>query len=156
MNHQPHDDRVAELARWLIAEARLSLGPLELIDRFCHQLVEFGVPLWRLRAGQRLANPLASAWGVIWTRDGSDTHEYVVARTTLSTGAYFGSPFQHVVERRQTFRRRLLDLDPERDHEVLHEMAAAVGSEAVGPAPVVSLGRLRGPGSERAVCEGQS
>jgi len=39
------------------------LAPLELIDRFCHQLVEFGVPLWRLRAGQRLANPLAGAWG---------------------------------------------------------------------------------------------
>jgi adenylate cyclase len=128
MNHHPNDDRVAELARWLIAEARLSLAPLELIDRFCHKLVEFGVPLWRLRAGQRLANPLASAWGVIWTRDGSDTHEYVVARTTLSTGAYYGSPFQHVVERRQSFRRRLLDLG-ERDHQVLHEMAAAGGTD---------------------------
>ena len=128
MNYQTDDDRIAGVARWLIGEARLSLGPLELIDRFCHQLVEFGVPLWRLRAGQRLANPLASAWGVIWTRDGSDTHEYVVARTTLSTGAYFGSPFQHVVERRQSFRRRLLDLT-ERDHEVLHEMAAAGGTD---------------------------
>jgi adenylate cyclase len=52
-----------------------------------------------------------------------------VAWTTLSTGAYFGSPFQYVVERRQTFRRRLLDLDPERDHEVLHEMAAAGGTD---------------------------
>jgi adenylate cyclase len=128
MNHHPDDDRVAEFARWLIAEARLSLAPLELIDRFCRQLVEFGVPLWRLRAGQQLANPLASAWGVIWTRDGSDTHEYVVARTTLSTGAYYGSPFQHVVERRQSFRRRLLDLR-ERDHRVLHEMAAAGGTD---------------------------
>ena len=128
MNHHPDDDRVAQLANWLIAEARLSLAPLELIDRFCHRLVEFGVPLWRLRAGQRLANPLASAWGVIWTRDGSDTHEYVVARTTLSTGAYYGSPFQHVVERRQSFRRRLLDLAA-RDHQVLHEMAAAGGTD---------------------------
>jgi adenylate cyclase len=128
MKHQTDDDRIAEVAGWLIGEARLSLGPLELIDRFCRQLVGFGVPLWRLRAGQRLANPLASAWGIIWTRDGSDTHEYVVARTTLSTGAYFGSPFQHVVERRQSFRRRLLDLT-ERDHEVLHEMAAAGGTD---------------------------
>lgn len=128
MDHQSDDDRIAGVARWLIAEARLSLAPLELIDRFCHKLVEFGVPLWRLRAGQRLANPLASAWGVIWTRDGSDTHEYVVARTTLSTGAYYGSPFQHVVERRQSFRRRLLDLAA-RDHQVLHEMAAAGGTD---------------------------
>ena len=62
---------------------------------------------------------------MIWIRDGSDTHEYVVARTTVS----FGSPFQYVVERRQAFRRRLLDLDPERDHEVLHEMPAAGGTD---------------------------
>jgi adenylate cyclase len=124
MNHQTDDDRIAGAARWLIAKARLSLAPLELIDRFRHQLVELGLPLWRLRAGQRLANPLASAWGVIWTRDGSDTHEYVVARTTLSTGVYYGSPFQDVIQRRKGFCRRLLDLS-ERDHQVLHEMVAA-------------------------------
>jgi adenylate cyclase len=87
------------------------------------------VPLWRLRAGQRLANPLASAWGVIWTRDGADTREYVVPRAMLATGAYYGSPFQYVVEGRRTFRRRLLDLDRERDHQVLHEMAAAGGTD---------------------------
>jgi adenylate cyclase len=129
MDKTDQTDEAAEIARWLIAEARLLLAPLELIDRFCRRLVGLGVPLWRLRAGQRLANPLASAWGVIWTRDGAGTHEYVVPRATLSTGAYYGSPFQHVVERRQSFRRRLLDLHPERDHEVLHEMAAAGGTD---------------------------
>jgi adenylate cyclase len=122
-------DEPADIARWLIAQARISLDPLALITGFCERLVAHGVPLWRLRAGQRLANPLASAWGIIWTRDGSGTHEYLVPRTTLSTGAYYGSPFQHVVERRQSFRRRLRGLDPERDHEVLHEMAAAGGTD---------------------------
>jgi adenylate cyclase len=122
-------DEPADIARWLIAQARISLDPLALITGFCERLVAHGVPLWRLRAGQRLANPLASAWGVIWTRDGSGTHEYLVPRTTLSTAAYYGSPFQHVVERRQSFRRRLRGLDPERDHEVLHEMAAAGGTD---------------------------
>lgn len=122
-------DEPADISRWLIGQARLSLDPVALIRGFCERLIGQGVPLWRLRAGQRLANPLASAWGVIWTRDGSGTHEYLVPRTTLSTGAYYGSPFQHVVERRQSFRRRLQDLDPERDHEVLHEMAAAGGTD---------------------------
>jgi adenylate cyclase len=122
-------DEPADIARWLIAQARISLDPVALITGFCERLVAHGVPLWRLRAGQRLANPLASAWGVIWTRDGSGTHDYLVPRTTLSTGAYYGSPFQHVVERRQSFRRRLQGLDPERDHEVLHEMAAAGGTD---------------------------
>jgi hypothetical protein len=39
MDHQSDDDRIAGVARWLIAEARLSLAPLKLIDRFCHKLV---------------------------------------------------------------------------------------------------------------------
>jgi adenylate cyclase len=47
----------------------------------------------------------------------------------LETAAYHGSPFQHVIERRQTFRRRLQGLDPEGDHQVLHEMAAAGGTD---------------------------
>jgi adenylate cyclase len=119
----------AEIARWLIGAGRLTSAPVELIDGFCRRLLALGVPLWRLRAGQRLANPLASAWGVIWIRDVSDTHEYLIPRITLSTGAYYGSPFQYVIERRQSFRRRLLDLDAERDHQVLHEMAATGGTD---------------------------
>ncbi len=125
---EAHDDGTAAIARWLIADARLSLDPVGLIEAFCEQLTERGVPLGRLRAGQRLANPLASAWGVIWTR-GAGAREYLVARTMLSTDAFFGSPFQFVVERRATFRRRLQGLDPERDHQVLHEMAAAGGTD---------------------------
>lgn len=118
----------AEIARWLIGEGRVSLEPVGLVTGFCERLVAQGVPLWRVRAGQRLANPLASAWGVIWTRDGAGTHEYLVPRTMLSTDAYYGSPFQYVVEGRQSFRRRLLDLGAD-DHQVLHEIAAAGGTD---------------------------
>ena len=126
--HEAHDDEVAEISQWLINDARLLPDPVRLVGGFCERLVSLGVPLWRLRAGQRLANPLAAAWGVIWTR-GASAHEYLVARTTLSTEAFHGSPFQFVVERRATFRRRLLDLDAEGDHQVLHEMAAAGGTD---------------------------
>ncbi|MGH6884902.1 MAG: adenylate/guanylate cyclase domain-containing protein, partial [Geminicoccales bacterium] len=63
--HDPDRYRIEQIARWLIGDARLTLEPLPLIDGFCRRLIKLGVPLWRLRAGQRLANPLASAWGVI-------------------------------------------------------------------------------------------
>jgi adenylate cyclase len=125
---EAHDDGQAAISRWLIADGRLSPDPVRLVEGFCDRLTGLGVPLWRLRAGQRLANPLASAWGVIWTR-GASAHEYLVARTTLSTDAFHGSPFQFVVERRATFRRRLRGLDAEGDHQVLHEMAAAGGTD---------------------------
>ncbi len=117
------------IAEWLIGEGRLIGEARPLIDGFCRRLLAAGIPLWRLRAGQRLANPLLSAWGVIWTRDGSGDEEYVIARDTLGTSAYFGSPFQYVIKHRQSFRRRLIGLDPEQDHAVLHEMAAAGGSD---------------------------
>ena len=108
------EDRIKKaVARWLIGPARLGLAPVALVDGFCRRLLAQGVPLWRLRAGQAIANPLASAWGVIWTRDGAGTHEYTVPATMLATDAYLGSPFQHVIRTRQSFRRRLLDLDPE-------------------------------------------
>jgi adenylate cyclase len=125
----PDRAAIVPIAGWLIAEARLRCAPVELIDGFCRRLLALGIPLGRLRAGQAIANPLASAWGVIWTRDGEETHEYTVPRTMLATGAYFGSPFQHVIRTRQSFRRRLHDLDPGRDHPVLHEMAAAGGTD---------------------------
>jgi adenylate cyclase len=145
MEHPESVERAAdEIAHWLISDARVTAAPLDLIDGFCRRLVDCGVPLWRLRAGQRLANPLASAWGVIWTRDGSNTHEYLVPRTMLSTGAYYGSPFQYVIEHRRTFRRRLIDLHPERDHEVLHEMAAAGGTEYLALALEYGDGSVQG------------
>ena len=144
MHEQVHDDELAAISDWLITEARLSLDPVALISGFCERLIGQGVSLWRLRAGQALANPLASAWGVIWTRDGAGTHEYLVPRATLSTGAYHGSPFQHVVERRETFRRRLVDLEPQRDHEVLHEMAAAGGTDYLAVPPEYGDGSVQG------------
>ena len=129
MAQRSEEEEVAEITAWLIGSARLSAPPLKLIDGFCRRLIALGVPLWRLRAGQAIANPLASAWGVIWTRDGAGSHEYTVQRSVLATGAYHGSPFQYVVRGRKSFRRRLLDLDPKLDHQVLHEMAAAGGTD---------------------------
>jgi adenylate cyclase len=129
MSERSADERIEEVARWLIGPARLNLPPTALVDGFCRRLLEQGVPLWRLRAGQAIANPLASAWGVIWTREGARSHEYTVPATMLGTAAYFGSPFEHVTRTRQSFRRRLTDLDPARDHQVLHEMRALGGTD---------------------------
>lgn len=145
MNEQAHNGAVTEITRWLIGNARLTLGPVELITGFCERLMAQGVPLWRLRAGQRLANPLAVGWGVFWTRDGSGTHEYLVPRTMLSTDAYHGSPFQYVIESGQSFRRRLHDLDAS-DHQVLHEMAAAAGTDYLAVALEYGDGSVQGLG----------
>jgi len=86
-------------------------------------MLSAGVPLWRVRVGQRLANPLIGAWGVIWQR-GSGAEEYTVPRSMLATHSYTGSPFEHVVKTRTSFRRSLRQLDAAYDHPVLFELAA--------------------------------
>jgi adenylate cyclase len=108
----------------LIAEGRLFLEPARFVEAFAERLVAAGVPVSRMRLGQRLMNPLLSAWGVIWT-PGTGGEEYTVHRAQLATDDYIGSPFQHVIETRTPFRKRLDRLDPTRDHHVLHEFAAA-------------------------------
>ena len=77
-----------------------------------------------MRIGQSVANPLTAAWGVIWTREGG-TELYSVPRGMLATGSYKGSPFEHVIQTRTSFRHSLEHLVAGRDHPVLFEVAAA-------------------------------
>ena len=143
MNEKAHDHAVAEITHWLIGEARRTLDPMGLVTGFCERLVRQGVPLSRMRAGQRIANPLSSAWGVVWTRD-AGTHQYLVPRSLLATDAFQGSPFQYVLESRQSFRRRLVGLDGQADHQVLHEMAAEGGTDYLAVALEYGDGSVQG------------
>ena len=63
-----------DFTTWLVGPARVALSPNEIVAESCERLLAAGVPLWRVRVGQRLANPLIGAWGVIWTR-GSGAEE---------------------------------------------------------------------------------
>ncbi len=116
-----------ELSEWLIGEGRLLSDGVAIGEGYACRLVAAGVPLARVRIGQRLANPLLSAWGVIWTPGG--TTEYSIARATLETGAWEGSPFQQVLADRSMLHKSLVGLDPEKDHSTYHELAAAGGTD---------------------------
>jgi len=109
------------LASWLIGPARLSGDPFVVASGLVARLTEIGVPLHRLRIAMRVDNPLLSAWGISWTPE-TGTEIYTVPRALLDTSAYLGSPVQHVIETRTSFRRRLDRLGPE-DHHVLRELA---------------------------------
>jgi adenylate cyclase len=94
MPHQRIPDfSVIEFATWLAGTARVALSPVEIVAQACDRLVAAGVPLWRVRVGQRLINPLIGAWGVIWMRE-TGAKEYTVPRSVLATSAFTGSPFE--------------------------------------------------------------
>ena len=118
---------VGDLNEWLIGEGRLLSDGVAIGAGYARRLVAAGVPLSRVRIGQRLANPLLSAWGIIWTPE--ETSEYTVTRATLDTDSWDGSPFQQVLADRSMLRKRLIGLEPDRDHSTYHELAAAGGTD---------------------------
>lgn len=114
----------ADIVEWLIGPARQGVTPEEIVSGIAERLVEAGVPLLRVRIGQQVANPLISAWGVIWSRD-SGPERYTVPRGMLATGSYKGSPFEQVVLTRRSFHKSLENLQAGKDHPVLFELAEA-------------------------------
>ncbi|NGO54344.1 adenylate/guanylate cyclase domain-containing protein [Mesorhizobium camelthorni] len=113
----------AEIAFWLIGPARQHGTPEGIVGGLAERLVDAGIPLRRVRIGQSVANPLISAWGVIWT-SGGGAERYTVPRGMLATDSYRGSPFEHVVVTRTSFHHSLEQLVEGRDHPVLFELAA--------------------------------
>ncbi len=112
----------ADIVNWLIGPARQKASPEQIVAGLSERLVDAGVPLLRVRIGQQVANPLISAWGVIWNRDGGP-EAYTVPRGMLATGSYKGSPFEHVTSTRSSFHHSLEHLVAGVDHPVLFELA---------------------------------
>ena len=114
--------RRAGIVDWLIGPARQQASPAGIVGGLSERLVDAGIPLLRVRIGQSVANPLISAWGVIWSRD-SGPEGYTVPRGMLATGSYKGSPFEHVITTRTSFHHSLENLVTGVDHPVLFELA---------------------------------
>jgi adenylate cyclase len=117
----------AEITAWLIGPARRELPPEAIVGGLVERLIAAGIPLWRMRIGQRVANPMIGAWGVTWNRS-EGVQLYTVPRSMLDTSAYHGSPFQAVMATRKSLRQRLENL-PSGAHSVYVENAAAGGTD---------------------------
>ncbi|MEM6657842.1 MAG: adenylate/guanylate cyclase domain-containing protein [Pseudomonadota bacterium] len=113
---------IDELKNWLISEGRILADETEIVTRYCEGLQQLGVPLSRVRVGQNYSNPLISAWGILWSPEGSG--KYTVPIEIRVSSAWHGSPFQYVVNSRECLRKRLTELNLEIEHEVFSELLA--------------------------------
>lgn len=120
-------DTIARLNHWMITQGRRSDDPVEVVSHFCSTLVDAGVPLWRVNIGQRFANPLLIAWGIVWTPDGTETYDVTHAR--MLTDDYIGSSFEYILEHQKPLHKSLRELDPEKDHASYLEFAEAGGTD---------------------------
>ncbi|EFL89221.1 adenylate/guanylate cyclase domain-containing protein [Ahrensia sp. R2A130] len=118
---------IENLNTWMMTVGRCSNDPIEIVSHFCTTLVEAGVPLWRVNIGQRFANPLLIAWGVIWTPDSTESYDVTHAR--MLTDGYIGSSFEYVFENQRPLHKSLRGLDPEKDHSSYLEFAEKGGTD---------------------------
>ncbi|MEM6666988.1 MAG: adenylate/guanylate cyclase domain-containing protein [Pseudomonadota bacterium] len=118
---------VEALNSWMITNGRCSGDPIEVVSHFCETLIESGVPLWRVNIGQRFANPLLIAWGVIWTPNGAETYDVTHAR--MLTDGYIGSAFEYILENQRPLHKSLKGLDPDEDHSSYLEFAEDGGTD---------------------------
>lgn len=120
-------EQVARLTEWMITEGRRSGDPVKVVSQFCSSLTEAGVPLWRANIGQRFANPLLIAWGVVWTPESTDSYD--VTHETMLTDGYVGSSFEYILANRKPLHKSLRQLDLETEHSSYLEFAEQGGTD---------------------------
>ncbi|WP_164658496.1 adenylate/guanylate cyclase domain-containing protein [Tropicibacter sp. Alg240-R139] len=120
-------DKIDKLSHWMMTEGRCSNDPVKVVSHFCASLIEAGVPLWRVNIGQRFANPLLIAWGVVWTPE--NTEVYDVTHERMLTDGYVGSSFEYILKHRRPLHKNLQDLDPGTDHVSYLEFAELGGTD---------------------------
>jgi adenylate cyclase len=120
-------DVISELNHWMMTKGRRSDDPVAVVSHFCSTLIDAGVPLWRVNIGQRFANPLLIAWGIVWTPEGTETYDVTHAR--MLTDGYIGSAFEYILENQRPLHKSLRGLDPQKDHVSYIEFAAAGGTD---------------------------
>ena len=120
-------EQLNHLTRWMMTEGRCSDDPVKVVSRFCDALVAAGVPLWRVNIGQRFANPLLIAWGIVWHPDGTEPYE--VTHERMLTDDYVGSSFEYIQIHQKPLHKSLRGLDPETAHSSYLEFAARGGTD---------------------------
>ena len=127
---------------WLMHEGRLLTDAARLIEQLAERLVAAGAPLWRLTLGLQTIHPQFRTMGILWRR-GTRVEQQARPHGIEISPAYLGSPMQELAETRRPVRYRLDALGPGH-HAVLHELAAAGGTDYYATPMRVTHGRTPG------------
>lgn len=136
------DGNIDATLAWLFSTGRFIVKPAEFIEALGRQLIEDGVPLWRVRYSCRTIHPLMAGWSVIWSTD-MQRAEFTAARHEFrQMDSYIGSPLAEVVRTGATYRRNLAALDAAVDHRVLFELKEQGATDYLALPIVLSDGEM--------------
>ncbi|OUR77323.1 hypothetical protein A9Q83_11520 [Alphaproteobacteria bacterium 46_93_T64] len=109
---------------WLFCESRTILDGKRFVEQLGQQLINSGAPVWRLRLGCRIIHPQFGGLSFTWSGEMEQALEFQPKHGFLENDVYIGSPFQYVVETGKSFRCRMHELDEDKDHQLLFDLAA--------------------------------
>lgn len=72
---QTNTDASLKLGQWLTEQGLAGVAQTELLDGYCVQLCDLGIPLMRFHAAQSLNHPNYNGSGYSWVRDGTALQE---------------------------------------------------------------------------------
>ena len=119
------------VVEWLVNESKSAATSTAFIERLCEQMAARGAPVWRIIIGHPTLHPEISAVSYLWER-GQAAKERRVSHGVRERGDYFGSPIEYIYTHKTQYRRDLKALDSQKDHRVLHRLAAQGGTDYLG------------------------
>lgn len=113
-------ERVAHLWRWVLDAAEGAPPLKDLFSRFCVELNQRGLPLWRATLGLEILHPEVSGALMVWTDAGAMDVHVAPRAGILEAARYRDSPTRIVDETEAPFRRHLDQPCP--DMPILEEL----------------------------------
>ncbi len=114
--------RATPIIDWLLAERLHVEKTTFLLDRFCRQLVEAGVPLHRVNVAALQLHPDIRARALFWDREAGGSIERAVDHGIVDRDAFRDSPVKLIFEGGPSIRRRIEDPDSPLDFPILKDL----------------------------------
>ncbi|MBM3567730.1 MAG: adenylate/guanylate cyclase domain-containing protein [Alphaproteobacteria bacterium] len=134
--------RLAPVIDWLFGHGRFIADANQFTRELGERMIVAGAPVMRMRMMVRILHPLLTSWSAIWQADGRMERDILQPHGLEKRSVYIGSPLEQVYRTRKPFRRNIAAGLTDRDHLVLHEIAAEGGTDYLAMPLPLTKGRL--------------
>ena len=116
------------MSNWLLNYTPEYLDIEVLLDDFCHNLVKYRIPLWRVSLNVHTSHSDVFVRNIIWTESEGCRSEHV-HHIDLSSEVFLKSPVAKIYHRSGPIRRKLIGPKAKLDFPVCEEVAKSGGTD---------------------------
>nr|WP_209767979.1 adenylate/guanylate cyclase domain-containing protein [Azospirillum rugosum] len=135
-------DRAQAVSDWLLREGRHADSIQQLMNRFCHRLMDAGVPLLRVVCALPLLHPQIRTIAFFWRRNAENVEVATRAHGTETSTEYLTSPFATLIEDgADGLRYRLEQMEPPWPYPVFADLREQGATDYVAMTVLFAGGR---------------